>query len=71
MACAGALAALTSGLPPAVAREATIADVGALRANGDHGYLLFHGAGGIDYFMPMGREGGRWLVAALAASALQ
>lgn len=39
-------------------------------AEGDRGFLLFHGVLGADYFMPMAREGGMWRVAAIAPSAI-
>jgi hypothetical protein len=68
--CAVALAALSAGQPPAARHEAAVADAGALRINGDHGFLLFHGAHQSDYFMPMAREAGRWKIAGLSASAL-
>ena len=68
--CVGLLAALSADVPGAVLRQAAVADVGALRADGNRGYLLFHGAGGTRYFMPMVREGGQWLVGAIAASAV-
>ena len=68
--CAAALATLSAGLSPAAAHEAAVADAGALRADGNHGFLLFHGTHHGDFFMPMAREGGRWKIAGLAASEL-
>jgi hypothetical protein len=68
--CSKLLATLSAGVPPAALREAAIARPGALRVRGSGAFLLYHGARGTDYFMPMAREGGRWKVAALAASAL-
>lgn len=68
--CAKLLASLSSSAPPATLREAAVADVGALRVDGDFAFLLFHGAGGTDYFMPMARVSGVWKVAAISASAL-
>ena len=69
--CAELLAGLSAGLPPSVLREVAVADVGSLRVEGDSGFLLFHGANGVDWFVPMVREDGTWKVAALAPSALQ
>lgn len=66
--CPEALAAVSSGIPSASLREAADAEVGALRAEGGRGFLLFRGAQGVDYFMPMLRDSGRWRVAAIAAS---
>jgi hypothetical protein len=68
--CPQLLATLSTGLPPAALREAAIADVGALRVKGKSAFLLFKGAHGSAYFMPMARAGGEWKVAAIAASAL-
>lgn len=67
--CAGLLASFSSGLPQAVLREAAVADVGSLRVEGDRGFLLYHGAHGAGYFIPMVREEGHWRVAAIAPSA--
>jgi hypothetical protein len=68
--CAAALEGLSGGPSPAAAREAAAADAGALRVDGKQGFLLFHGAHRKAFFMPMAREGGRWRIAALAASEL-
>lgn len=68
--CAQILAGLTAGLPPSALREAAVADVGALRAEGNRGFLLFRGARGQNYFFPMVREWGHWRAAAIAASPL-
>jgi hypothetical protein len=68
--CPKLLAQLSAGVPAAALREAAIADVGSLRAEGDSGFVIFTGRGGETYFMPMSHQGGRWRVAALAPSAL-
>jgi len=68
--CAELLAALSAGIPAAVRREAATADIGALRVEGDSGFLIFHGAGSEDFFIPMHREDGGWVVAAIAPSPL-
>jgi len=70
LSCAKILAALSGGLPPAALHEVAEADVGSLRIEGERAFVLFHGAHGVDYFMPMVREGGEWKVAALAPSAV-
>jgi hypothetical protein len=70
LSCPPLIAALSAGVPPVALREAAQADVGALRVNGDGGFLLFHGPGGTEYFMPMAKEGETWKVAAIAASPL-
>ncbi len=68
--CAEILAGLSAGLPPRALRDVAVADVGSFRVEGDSGFLLFHGAHGVDWFVPMVREDGSWKVAALAPSAL-
>jgi hypothetical protein len=69
--CAATLAGLSGEPSSAAAEEAAVADAGALRVDGDQGFLLFHGADNSDFFMPVAREGGRWKIAALAASELR
>jgi hypothetical protein len=69
-ACSEVLAGLTAAVPRAALREAAEADVGALRVEGESGFLLFRGAQGEDFFIPMVREDGGWKVAAIAASPL-
>jgi len=49
---------------------AAVATVGSFRVEGERGFLLYHGAEGVDYSMPMVRERGQWRVAAAAGSAL-
>jgi len=68
--CAHVLFSLTSTVPDEALREAAVADVGALRVEGDRGFILFRGPGGQSFFMPMAREGDHWKVAAIAASPL-
>ena len=68
--CAQVLAALSASFTPQALREAAVADADALRAEGERGFLLFEGAHGTAYFMPMSREDGSWKVAAVAASVL-
>ncbi len=68
--CARVLASLSASIPVAARREAAIAHPGALRTEGDRAFLLFRGARGVDYFMPMAQEGGVWKVAAIAPSPL-
>lgn len=69
--CAGVLYSLTAAVPDGALRKSAAADVGALRVEGDHGFILFRGPGGQKFFMPMVQEGGHWKVAAVAASPLQ
>jgi hypothetical protein len=69
-ACPKLLASLSAQILASSLREAAVADIGALRRQGSHGFLFFHGAHQIDYFIPMVRVGDDWRVAAIAASAL-
>jgi hypothetical protein len=64
--CAGALAALAASIPRAALAEAAVADARALRSKGPHGFLLYYGAHHAPYGIPVVREGGAWLVGALA-----
>jgi len=50
--------------------EAARADVGSLRLEGRRGYLLYRGAGGRPYVMPVLGEGGTWKVSGLDGSPL-
>lgn len=64
--CPELLASVSGPATEDARREAAIADVGALRADGDQGFLLYRGAEDTPYAIPMAREEGRWKVAALA-----
>jgi hypothetical protein len=66
--CAGILAAMTPSLPPRVQRESTIVDAGSLRSEGEQAFLIYRGAEGAVYAIPMKPEGGTWKVGALAAT---
>jgi hypothetical protein len=68
--CAEILAALSAGVPDQALKGVAKADVGSLRSEGDRGFLLYHGAHGEDYAMPMAIEGGAWKVGALEGSPL-
>jgi hypothetical protein len=68
--CAGILAALTPALPPKIKKESTIVDAGSLRTEGGQAFLIYRGAEGTIYAIPMAPEGGAWKVAALAATPL-
>jgi hypothetical protein len=68
--CGAIFAMLSRGVPQSALEEAAKADVGALRVEGEHAFLLYHGARGADYTMSMVREGGAWRVGALAGTPL-
>jgi hypothetical protein len=65
--CAAILAAILSGASSSTAD--TAADgIASLRVEGDRAFALYHGARGIDFFVPMVKENGKWKVGALAPS---
>lgn len=62
--CASALEAVTPD--QAGSASAMAGPIGSLRVEGDRAYALYHGRGGVDYAIPMRREGGEWKVDSLA-----
>jgi hypothetical protein len=68
--CGAIMGALTEGLPQGNLEEAAQAEVGALRFEGDRGFLLYHGAADTDYAIPVAKEGGAWKVGALGGTPL-
>ncbi len=64
--CPELMRALSGSVPAPVRREAAIADVGALRTEGDQGFLLYRGARDTNYAITMTNEDGEWKVASLA-----
>lgn len=64
--CGAILKALEGGTPPSTRADSMLDGVASLRAKGDRGFALYHGRHGVDYLMPMVREGGAWRVGALA-----
>jgi len=68
--CAEVLEAFATGSSPQALQATARADVGALRIEGDHGFVLYHGVGGEPYAMPMVLEGGAWKVGSLEGAPL-
>lgn len=66
--CAAILAALEGGVPASSRASTLIGPVASLRAEGKRGFALYHGPHGVNYFVPMVKEGGSWKVGALAPS---
>jgi hypothetical protein len=66
--CAGILAAFVAYVPKSSRAKTMTSGIASLRVQGDRGFALYHGAKGIDYFMPMVKEDGQWKVGSLAAS---
>jgi hypothetical protein len=63
--CAAALSALMGGTPSS-SRADTMSDgIASLRVEGDRGFALYHGPRGVDYFVPMIKQGDQWRVGAL------
>jgi hypothetical protein len=66
--CAAILAALGSGVPASARANTMTSGIASLRFEGDRGFALYHGPKGVNYFVPMVKEGGEWKVGALAPS---
>lgn len=62
--CAKALSQLRAGTQ-GVVFGAMAGPVGSLRVEGTQGFALYHGEDGIDYVLPLKREGGEWKVTSL------
>lgn len=69
--CAPILKAFTQPVPASVNREITTVDAGSLRQEGEQGFLIYHGAGGATYAIPLKSEDGSWKVAALSGTTLR
>jgi hypothetical protein len=64
--CAALLPPLVTGAP-ASDRANTVTDgVASLRVGGERAFALYHGPDGVDYFMPMEKQGGTWKVTTLS-----
>lgn len=68
--CADVLGALSGKASDQALREGAQADVGSLRAQGGRGFLLYHGAHGVDYAIAVAEEGGEWKLASPEATPL-
>jgi hypothetical protein len=66
--CAAVLETLMGSMPSSAQKNTLTAGIASLRVEGDRGFALYHGAGGVDYFMPMAKEDGEWKVGAIAPS---
>ncbi len=69
--CGQLLQSLSKGVPRSALAEAAIANVGSLRLEGDRAFLLYRGAHGVVYVVPMERAGDAWKVAGLSGTPLQ
>jgi len=68
--CANFLEAFTTQLPASSWRQVTKMDARSLRLNSEEAFLMYTGAGGTVYAMPLEEVGGQWKVTALTAAAL-
>jgi hypothetical protein len=66
--CAAILEGLMSRAPASTRKNSLTDGIASLRVEDDHGFALYHGAGGVDYFVPMVKEDGQWKVGAIAPS---
>jgi hypothetical protein len=66
--CAAILESLMGGAPASTRANPMTSGVASLRVEGDHGFALFHGSHGVDYFVSMVKEDGKWKVGAVAPS---
>jgi hypothetical protein len=64
--CAAVLAGLTASTPRSTRVSTMLGAIASLRSEGDRGFALYHGAHGVDYFVPMVKEDGEWKLGALA-----
>lgn len=64
--CAASLAVLTGKASSSTLREAAVANVGSLRAEGDRGFLIYRGAHDVVYAISIARERDAWKVASLS-----
>lgn len=69
--CGGILEQLTNPAAKQVMKaEAEQANVGSLRIEGEHAFVIYKGSDGTVLAMPMANEGGDWKVASLAGTPL-
>lgn len=66
--CGAIIGALSAQLPASSRANPLVSGLASLRIEGDRGFALFHGPRGVDYFIPLVKEGDEWKAGALAAS---
>lgn len=66
--CTELLESFTTPMSDEEWREVTVMDAESLRVNGQQATLVYQGAGGTTYSMPLREEGGEWKVELLAAA---
>ena len=68
--CPAILAATTKSVSPELQRQLTTVDAISLRRDSERAFLIYYGAGGIVYAMPLVPEGNSYKLGALSAAAL-
>ncbi len=66
--CAAIIGALSAQLPASSRANPVTEGIASLRFEDERGFALFHGRGGVDFFLPVVEEDGEWKVGALAPS---
>lgn len=64
--CAAILKTLMGQTPSSARANPMTAGIASLRFEGNRGFALFHGAGDVNFFVPMIKEDGKWKVGAIA-----
>jgi hypothetical protein len=66
--CAAILESLLGSSPRSTFANTLNGGIASFRFQGDRGFVLYHGAKGVDYFVPMVKEGGEWKIGAISPS---
>jgi hypothetical protein len=66
--CAAVLATLMGSTPVSTRADTLTGGIASLRVQGDRAFALYHGPGGVDYFLPLTKEDGEWKIGSLAPS---
>lgn len=69
--CGATLGALSGGIPAAERANTMTHGLASLRAKGETGFGLYHGADGVDYTIVLAYEDGAWKVGGLAPTEIQ
>lgn len=67
--CERTMATIAKRLSPGAWANTMTGPIASLRVKGEHGFALYHGTGGANYFMQMDNAGPVWKVAALEPTA--
>lgn len=68
--CAETLSTAAKRLPASALENTMTGPIDSFRFEGETGFALYHGTGGVDYAMPMAKEGGAWKVTLLEPTEL-